>query len=469
MESEGQRQLVSIIIRTKNEERWIGPCLRAVFSQSYKPLEVIIVDNKSTDKTLAKAEQYPVRVISVSEFRPGDAINQGIYASKGEYIVCLSGHCIPTTEDWLANLLRNLDDQRVAGVYGRQEPLNFSSDFDKRDLVTVFGLDRIVQRKDTFFHNANSAFRRHIWEQFPFDPDVTNIEDRLWARDVLEAGYSIIYEPESSVYHWHGIHQDLDRQRARKIVRILEGLDGLVSSEKFAALEDLNIIAIVPIRGSSLSDGRGNHLLEHTIAAAKCSKYLKRIVVSTDDEGVAKLARQLGAEAPFLRGQRLSEDYIDLSEVLEFSLSKIEETGPVPDLVVLLEETYPFRPGDLIDAMIKKIVDEGLDTVVAAHRERRHLWVHGAEGAREIGEPEVMPRRFRETESYIGLFGLCTVTHPSCIRCCQLAGNNVGLFEVGGPFAAIEITTAEAYASAALMLEDWKLQHGQLQQENKIE
>ena len=49
---------VSIIIRTKNEERWIGRCLESIFKQNYKNFEVIIVDNGSTDKTL---EKLPVR------------------------------------------------------------------------------------------------------------------------------------------------------------------------------------------------------------------------------------------------------------------------------------------------------------------------------------------------------------------------------------------------------------------------
>lgn len=53
----------------------------------------------------------------------------------------------------------------VAGVYGRQEPMSFSSDLDKRDLLITFGLDRRVQMKDSFFHNANSMIRREIYRK----------------------------------------------------------------------------------------------------------------------------------------------------------------------------------------------------------------------------------------------------------------------------------------------------------------
>jgi len=218
---ESQQPLVSLGVRTKNEERWITPCLRGVFGQTYRNIEVVIVDNGSSDRTLARAGEFPVKVVSIDDFLPGKAINDGIRASTGQILVCLSGHCIPVNETWLENLVRDLADPDVAGVYGRQEPLSYTSDFDKRDLITVFGRDKKIQIKDSFFHNANSAFRRDVWERFPFDEQVTNIEDRVWGQQVISAGMKIVYEPEARVYHWHGIHQDLNPERARRVVRIL--------------------------------------------------------------------------------------------------------------------------------------------------------------------------------------------------------------------------------------------------------
>ena len=174
--------LVSIIIRVKNEEKWIAHCLEAIFKQDYKNFEVIIVDNESTDKTISKAKKFDVVVTTIKDFLPGKAINIRIKESKGEILVILSGHCIPVDERWLSNLIRDLDDPKVAGVYGRQQPLSFTSALDKRDLLITFGLDKRVQVKDSFFHNANSAIRREMWEKLPFDATATNIEDRIWGK-----------------------------------------------------------------------------------------------------------------------------------------------------------------------------------------------------------------------------------------------------------------------------------------------
>ena len=190
-------ELISIIIRTKNEEQWIGHCLKKIFSQKKVKLEVILVDNYSTDKTLDVAKKFPVRIARIKKFKPGKAINLGIKKSRGKIIVCLSAHCIPCDDYWLLNLTKDLKQKKVVGIYGRQVPLPYTSDLDKRDLLNSFGLERRVQKKDSFFHNANSAFLRSAWKKVNFDENITNIEDRVWAHKFISMNYRIIYEPKA--------------------------------------------------------------------------------------------------------------------------------------------------------------------------------------------------------------------------------------------------------------------------------
>ncbi len=446
--------LCSIIIRTNNEERWIGSCLSAVYGQTYRDFEVILVDNESTDRTIEKARQFPItRVVTCRDYLPGKALNLGIRESKGNYIVCLSGHCIPVNEFWLANLVDSLESESTAAAaYGRQEPMAFSSDADKRDLLLVFGLDRKVQVKDSFFHNANSILRRELWDRVPFNDEVTNIEDRLWAREMLRLGYKIIYEPEARVFHHHGIHHNGNPERCANVVRIVESFE---QDEKpgFLDAHHLNVISIIPAKGpGSLLGGRP--ALSYTVEFAKKSKRINRIYVSTDDENLAGIARDLGAEAPFIRPKSLSKDYIGLEEVFKYSLEKIEDSGIFPDLVVTLEPTFPFRPKGLIDAMIGRVVEDGMDTVIAAQPESRSLWHESENGSVRRLDSGYAPRQYKE-KAFIGLKGLCCVTRAEIMREGRLLGDKVGLYEVDDPYSAIEVREEDDFRLAENILKLW--------------
>ena len=111
--------LVSIILRTRDEERWVASCLRRIAIQTHHNVEVVLVDNASSDRTVDRARiEWPnLTLVEVDEFLPGDALNRGIQQSHGEYCVCLSAHCIPRDELWLEHLLKNFtDDPLLAGA-----------------------------------------------------------------------------------------------------------------------------------------------------------------------------------------------------------------------------------------------------------------------------------------------------------------------------------------------------------------
>lgn len=444
-------KLASIIIRTKNEERWITQCLHGVFEQEYRDFEVILVDNESEDKTLEKAGQFKLaKVVKCTEYLPGKALNIGIRESNGDYIVCLSGHCIPVNPKWLGNLLKGLEDPEVAGVYGRQEPMSFTPDSDKRDLTLVFGLDRKEQRKDSFFHNANSAMKKETWLKHPFDEAVTNIEDRVWAKKVLEQGYKIIYEPEASVYHYHGIHQNSNEQRCSNVVKIMEKLHAGFS-RKPIDIQKMDVAAIIPVKGASRYVG-DMPLIAYTIKRAKESKYINNVIVSTDSEETGKLAKKLGANVPFIRDSSLSRENIDLAQVLKYTMKKLEESRVLPDIVVLLEVTFPFRPEGLLDDMIAQLAEGGFDSVVAARKENKAIWQQ-KDGVISQIEEGITPRQFKEP-TYIELKGVGCVTHPEFLREGKLLGDKVGIYELDNPYSHLEVRSEEDYKLASSLIKE---------------
>ena len=444
---------ISIVIRTKNEERWILKCLEQINKQTFRDFEIILVDNNSTDKTVQKATIAGVKKIFViKNFLPGKALNLGIKKSLGEYIVCLSAHCIPTNKDWLKNLIKNFKlESNVAGVYGRQEPMEFSKDSDKRDLFLVFGLDRKVQIKDSFFHNANSIIKKSIWVKIKFDEKITNIEDRLWGEKIIQSGYKIIYEPSASVFHHHGIHQDGNQVRLRNVVNIIQSYSKNFSQGNLDP-KKLNIIAIIPSKGPLKKNGK-DFLIRHTIKEAKKSKFIQKLIVSSDKKQTRNIAIKNGAECPFLRPKKLSMGNVNLRTVQKFSLSELERNKIFPDLIIHLEETYPFRDKDLIDQAIKVLLKNGYDTVIAAKEEKGWLWKEDTNGYLRIEEGDI-PEKIKK-KTYLGLHGICCVTYPEFVRNGSLIGKNIGLFPLKNHLSIIEIRDNETFKKFSKILKKY--------------
>lgn len=430
------------------------PCLEGVLKQVVnQPVEVVLVDNASTDRTVDRAMGvWPdLKLLEISEFLPGLALNEGIRAASGNYVVCLSAHCPPVDEHWLANLLRNFEDPEVAGVYGRQVPTRFTSATDKRDLLLTFGLDRRVQERDTFFHNANSMICREAWERFPFDEEITNIEDRLWAKQVIQAGYRIIYEPEAAVYHYHGIHQKNRADRVRNVVRIMENHLPECHPDALGDPFDpewLEVAAMIPLRAARDSIDFSETLVRRTIEAAAASRYVNRILVSTESEKLAAMARACGADVPFLRPAALSDEGVRVDDVLSHFLEQLEANGYMPDIVVPLEITYPFRPRGVIDGVIESLVRGGDDTVIVGLPEYRPCW--RSNGGDYALLTDIDHARDDREPVHVGIPGLACATYPTTLRQGTRLAGNVSIYEIHDSLAGLEIRTRDALDSLTL-------------------
>ena len=446
------KALCSIIIRTKNEERWISSCLSAVYDQTYTNIEVIIVDNNSTDKTLDNIKSFPVnKILNISEYLPGKSLNIGIKQATGKYIVCLSGHCIPVNNQWLESLVNTIEESdNYAGVYGRQEPMSFSSDADKRDLLLTFGLDKRIQIKDSFFHNANSIIQKKFLDEAPFDDSITNIEDRIWAQEMILKGRNIVYEPKASVYHYHGIHQDGDNERCTNIVKIIESFSKSIIPGGSFDPKKIRINALIPSKGKPVYFGDVPQI-KYTIDSALESKYIDKVFVIADDIETIKLAQSLGAECPFKRPKNLSKKYVTLESVFKYSIEQLEGHGILSDLIVTLEPSFPFRTDNLVDNIIELTLIEGHDSVIAAVRESGSIWRENAENCERLDSGD-SPRLYKE-KTLIGLRGVCCVTHPVFLRDEKILGNKVGLYEVENQLCSIEIRDNKTLLNTDLIKE----------------
>jgi len=420
--------IISIIIRTKNEEDWIGHCLEMVYKQDFKNFEVILVDNNSYDNTVGVAKRYPLtNIINIKNFLPGLALNEGIRSSSGEYIVCLSAHCVPQKTNWLSKLIVNFDGNlKVAGVYGRQLPVSFTDSVDKRDLLITFGRDKRTQIKDYFFHNANSMIRRDVWDKFPFDETATNIEDRVWGKDVTTGGYHIIYDPEPAVYHHHGLHQGNIKKRVNGVVSIIESLDGDMLNQLPESLkpENINISAVIPINCSIDKKSKLNGYLTNTLEALNNSKFINKTYVVSDtiDDAVN--------DSYWLnRKDIVNVNKLGLDRLMQESLKLIELTGDFPSLIFYMNYDYLYRNDTLIDELVLDRQYSGYNTVFPGYIDYGHYWFQDDDGEFHQNDPQ-LDSRDKRSPTYVALYGQGCLTSTSSIREGKLVSGKIGILPI---------------------------------------
>ena len=195
----------SLIIRAYNEEKYIGRLLEGIQQQTIKDVDVILVDSGSTDSTVAIAEAHGARVVNIpsAEFTFGRSLNYGIKAAKREFVVIASAHVYPVYPDWLETLLRPFQDEQVALTYGKQRGYE-SSKYSEHQIFHQWYPDvSNANQITTFCNNANSAIRKSLWEQHPYDETLTGLEDLDWGKWAKGQGHKIAYAAEAEIIHIH--------------------------------------------------------------------------------------------------------------------------------------------------------------------------------------------------------------------------------------------------------------------------
>ena len=219
---------VSVIIRVKNEESFIGFAIQSCLDFLDHP-EIIVVDNNSKDDSIKVAKLFAqdnklstrsdrfthLAVVQLSDYSPGRALNRGIECSSNEKIIILSSHAVICQLN-VVSMFNDLDS--YPALFGKQTPVYFGkkirpsylwSHFTDSACINMFS--ELEQRY--FFHNAFSFVNRSFMLEHPFDEDLVGKEDRYWAQEVINSGFSIKYSPNHVAYHhyttngntWKGI------------------------------------------------------------------------------------------------------------------------------------------------------------------------------------------------------------------------------------------------------------------------
>jgi CMP-N,N'-diacetyllegionaminic acid synthase len=143
-----------------------------------------------------------------------------------------------------------------------------------------------------------------------------------------------------------------------------------------------NVVAIIPARGGSkglpgknIKPLAGKPLLGYAIESAKAASLVDRIVVTTDSEAIAKVAKDFGAEVPFLRPSDIADDMATTEATLQHAVRWLDEHGYEADIVVFLTCTAVFRDDAWIDEAVRRLLnDASLDSVFVAYKTHKNYW-----------------------------------------------------------------------------------------------
>lgn len=168
-------------------------------------------------------------------------------------------------------------------------------------------------------------------------------------------------------------------------------------------------LAVIPARGGSKGLPRknirllaGTPLIGWTIQAARQASQVTRVVVSTDDVDIARVARQFGAEV-VQRPAEISGDTASSEAALLHALHHLRETeGYQPELLAFLQCTSPFTSADDIDATISALLEQQADSAFSASRFFHFIWRHSEQGAVGVNhDPRFRQRRQERTPEYL--------------------------------------------------------------------
>ena len=179
---------ISFLIRTRNEERWIGHAIQSILDRVFRP-EILIVDNKSTDDTLRIVKYFQhdpllnelshpssknytdLRILNIKNYTPGAAINYGVKKASNEIIIIMSAHCALKK----INLKEHIKDlNNNVCIFGNQIPIWEGKKLTKRYIWSHFTNTRVQNmfsklENRYFIHNGIAIYKKKILKKYPFD------------------------------------------------------------------------------------------------------------------------------------------------------------------------------------------------------------------------------------------------------------------------------------------------------------
>lgn len=209
----------------------------------------------------------------------------------------------------------------------------------------------------------------------------------------------------------------------------------------------MKVLGLIPARGGSKGvPGKniklllGKPLIAYTVEQVKASSQIDRLILSTDDNAIADVAKSIGLEVPFMRPDELANDTAGSLAVVQHALDFVESQGEKYDAVCLLQVTSPYRPEGCIDDAIKLFKETKPDALVSVRKvpdEFNPHWTFEIADDNRLkiatGEDKIIPRRQELPPAY-HRDGAIYITSVETIRTKgSLLGDDIVAFPIDSP------------------------------------
>ena len=231
-------------------------------------------------------------------------------------------------------------------------------------------------------------------------------------------------------------------------------------------MSERRTMAVIPARGGSkglpgknLKLLAGKPLIAYSIEQAKASGVCDVVLVSTEDDAIARVAREYGAEVPFRRPADLAGDAVPAEPVVLHALNTYEAlTGGRIDIVVYLQPTDVFRTPEMIRECVNRLTQHPeFDSVFAAYKTHKNYWRWTPDGYVRLA-PELATYRARQERGqflYREDAGLASASRAAIIRAGRRLGDRVDLVITEDVRTAIDIHTAFDFWLAEKVITEW--------------
>jgi glycosyltransferase involved in cell wall biosynthesis len=216
---------VSVVIRTRDKEKYFDPLLENLALQTVPVSEIVVVDNFSSEQQLQslikgieeiKRKHFRNRRIklfpfSEDEFSHAYSTNLAVSIAENELVCITNAHSLPTSLYWLQGGLKHFENPGVAGVSGFFFPHKEGTVFGRCD-TPLYYLSQKISAHPVWCSTINCIIRKSLWAKYPFDENLPKIipetkeygsEDYDWSREMAARGFRIVIDPMFSVFHSH--------------------------------------------------------------------------------------------------------------------------------------------------------------------------------------------------------------------------------------------------------------------------